>query len=343
VRNSRLVFEDFKLARHLKLISSTPLDVNHGQADSDGLPAARCAWRKSTKSTSLTRIDLWGAGAPPISYRPSSIGGRDPSVSKIAAQFKRWGLRGAVLAVAVAAGWLLAIHSTSPTRSPSTTSPTVNVTIPDKPDQFGHTVTVAIPDLLFDKLAKIAHPGALETVWPAISALLGALVGGGVTLLANKEQSSAEKAAALSSRKAQIRDRGLAACVDVLKTAQLYYNEVNSLWWDLQNAEPKDVIEGHSASFDEALRNHYAANAVARLAIPPTLKNSFKDYIKAVRDIADVVSEWEADYVPGSPSFDPGTYSTPQDRYTDLTNDMVTKREIFEEAARTVFAEDAYS
>jgi hypothetical protein len=169
------------------------------------------------------------------------------------------------------------------------------------------------------------------------------MVGGGVTLWANREKSSAEKAAALSSRKSQIRDRGFGACVDVLKTAQLYYNEANSLWWDLQNNKPRDVILSHSASFNDALRNHYAANAVARLAIPPTLKPSFNDYVKAVRDLADVVSEWEADYDPSAPSFDPGTESTPQERYADLTEEMVAKRGIFDEAANRVFAEGAYS
>ena len=59
----------------------------------------------------------------------------------------------------------------------------------------------------------MADPSALQIVWPGISTLLGAGVGGGVTLWANRQKSSEEKAAALSSRQSEIKDRSFNACV----------------------------------------------------------------------------------------------------------------------------------
>jgi hypothetical protein len=102
------------------------------------------------------------------------------------------------------------------------------------------------------------------------------------------------------------------------------------------------VILAHSAAFDEALRNHFAANAIARMAMPPTVESTFVDYVKAVRTIANVVSDWKAGYLTGSSSFDPGNKSTPQERYDELTKDMVDKRDAFAKTARTLFGEGVW-
>ncbi|MCV6983087.1 hypothetical protein H7I53_23060 [Mycolicibacterium pulveris] len=192
--------------------------------------------------------------------------------------------------------------------------------------------------------------GSLEIVWPGLSALIGAAIGGGVTLWANKQNSAQERSARKDARQREIKDRGFAACSEVLRTGQLYYNEVNSLWWDLQCLKDRKAILTHDEPFDDALRNHHAATALARIAIPPTAEPSFSDYIRSVRNIANVVADWKVEYLDARDFLSPEPFefstsddSTPEDRYDWLSRDMVTRRDEFARVARELFAEDVWT
>lgn len=183
----------------------------------------------------------------------------------------------------------------------------------------------------------------LEVVWPGVSTLLGALAGGGVTLWATHQQQNQDKNAQIHKRRDEIRDRSFNACVDVIRTASLLYNETNSLWFDLGKGESVESITRHELKFNEALTNHYAANSLARMTVPPNLKAAFDEYISATRDLSNEVAEWKVAYLQSDGSGSGASQtSSREDRCEDLKRAMVEKRDRFARDARTLFAESVW-
>jgi hypothetical protein len=138
----------------------------------------------------------------------------------------------------------------------------------------------------------VADPSVLQIIWPGISALLGAGIGGGATLFANHQKNVQEQGAARSSRQSGVKDRSFNACVDLLKAARLLTSEANTLSFHMSKGDSQVIIAERAGRFDEALRNYYAANEVARIAMPPAVADSFDDYTKALVAIASHVYTW---------------------------------------------------
>jgi hypothetical protein len=182
----------------------------------------------------------------------------------------------------------------------------------------------------------MADLSLLQIVWPGVSTLLGAGVGGGVTLWANNQNHAQEQAAKLSSRQSQIKDRSFNACVDLLKAAQLMTHEANTLRIDLRNGEPYDVISSHSPPLFDSVRNFNAAREVARMAIPPTVKSCFDQYVKAAGNFSDEVYDWKIAYLKSRDT------PTRDEKCQLLIDDMIAKRDDFSRAASTQFNEGVW-
>jgi hypothetical protein len=190
---------------------------------------------------------------------------------------------------------------------------------------------------------EMADPSALQVVWPGISALLGAGIGGGATVLVNRQTNKQQRAAAFSSRQSQIKDRSFDACVDVLKTALLLCNEANILWYDPATGDSDELNSSRSAPFYEAARNHNAASSLARMAMPPMVKSSFDDYMTAVAELDAEIYNFKVDS--GDTPISGEEYRDKpisEEEYGELVNDVKAKRDHFVDAARTQFNEGAW-
>lgn len=189
----------------------------------------------------------------------------------------------------------------------------------------------------------MADASALQIIWSGISGLLGAVIGAGATLVANRQNNKQEQAAAFRSRQSEIKDRSFDACVDVLKTGQLLTDEANILWYNPATNESEERNRSHSEKFLEALRNHNAAKALARLAMPPTVKSSFDGYITAVYEIATEIYNYK---IESGPTISGDAYRhTPrsEEEYRKLVTDVRAKRDVFANVARMQFNEGAWA
>lgn len=190
----------------------------------------------------------------------------------------------ALVALGGGVGWTLAtIHSGPQSSSSSTTkitpitpppNQTVTVTIPPDQNEPAREVGVTIPGPILDKLgppAQTSWAKVFENIWPGVSTLLGALVGGGVTLALGLLTNSHQKRASQDARRGVIKDRSFNALAELLKTGRLVAAGANNLWSELNVATPRQGLFAElSTSFDEASRNWFAAGVAARLALPPT-------------------------------------------------------------------------
>ncbi|WP_428339788.1 hypothetical protein [Mycobacterium sp.] len=98
----------------------------------------------------------------------------------------------------------------------------------------------------------MADGGIFQIIWPGVSTLLGAIVGGGVTFLANIQKNSQETRASKDARKRAIEDRSFAATVDYLKAARLLTTAMGVLCYDVYIKEPRENVLKDNAEADQA-------------------------------------------------------------------------------------------
>lgn len=284
---------------------------------------------------------------------PTTRSSREP---KVRSPWLRWGLLVLLLAAAIGMGCTLALPliNTSPKSGSLLPSKTIDVIIP--PNTTGsagqsRTVSVTIPDSVLEKLGPSHDTGAkdvFQIVWPGLSTLLGALVGGGVTFGAGFLKNSQEQRASNESRKRFIEDRSFNACVDVLKSGRLFTAAVTKLWYAIYTREPRDRIIGNAKALEKATRDWYAASEVVRLTVPPEAKHAFDDYNKALGVYHNKVQEWKIEYLASpSPSaesdpditFDDASYA----EYDRLEDDLLAKRDAFTKIVKSRFEHGAWS
>lgn len=213
-----------------------------------------------------------------------------PSISKV-----KWLLfTVGVSAICILVTWFLtsltiAPQSTSPTSiggSPLTTtsgSPsnqTIAATLPPN-SAYSGTVSVAIPDRIIDKLGPPHDSGVVklfESIWPGASALIGALIGGLVTLAANRLHNSLQQQASFETRLQFVRDRTFKACADVLKAGRLAAASTLTMWYDAYDGAPHDQVRKDSKELDKDIQDWYSVSELLRLTLPPGAKSAFEGY-----------------------------------------------------------------
>jgi hypothetical protein len=260
----------------------------------------------------------------------------------------------------------LQIDTRSQSGSASTTTPTetVNVSIP--PNSLGPagTVGVAIPGRIIDKLGP-PHDTGLAGIWPAVTVLLGTLAGAALTFATTSQKNKQDRiiseearqqatADRIETRRQEIRDHSLQACLEVITAGRLVAMATRTLWVHCANKEPRDKVEESFSKLDPVLRDWYIASEVLLLRMPPVAKTAFIAYREALNKYVQSATRWSGDYLasipaaaqPGSP---PGTpIPFPPRRHTAikckrLENDVLTKREVFVDIANDYFREGAFS
>jgi hypothetical protein len=150
-------------------------------------------------------------------------------------------------------------------------------------------------------MSDVPDLSVFQVVWPGVSTLLGAIAGGGVTLVANRQKNSQEQRASKETRTQSIKDRSFSACVDVLKSGRLLAAASHSMAWNMYQGESHHRIAEREASFDKALRNWYSVSEVGRLTVPPAIRVNFEEYMDALTAFLQQVDTWKSEYLASPP------------------------------------------
>jgi hypothetical protein len=197
-------------------------------------------------------------------------------------------------------------------------------------------------------MSGVTGGGVLEVVWPGVSTLLGALVGGGVTLWANLQKNSQEKRASDEGRKRLIKDRSFKASVDILKAGRLLFAAGNMTWYKVYVRATHGHVDEAATTLERTLRDWYSAAEVVRLTVPPEAEPAFEDYAKVLGHYVACVrerkhkylqrtlpdTELESDYEP-----DQAFYN----EFNALEDDIIAKRDTFIKVVKKEFDDGTYS
>jgi hypothetical protein len=264
-----------------------------------------------------------------------------------------------ILAVGVSFGWLLLprpIHTSTPSSPPPSTTknaapPSREIIVKIPPGITRSTakddeISVKVPDVFIDKFRPPPTSGfttILQYVWPGLAALIGTLVGGLVTLGANRQKNKHDENESINKRKQAIRDRGFNACVELFKAGRLVLAEADALWKEVYVAEDASaprVVE-LTTSFRRATRDWFSAGAVALLAVPPAAKAARRDYSGAVAAFLTEADEWLNDLVAGI-TLTEAEKEARASKSERLHEEAQDKRDQFLDLVETLLYEGAY-
>jgi hypothetical protein len=216
-------------------------------------------------------------------------------------------------------------HTITATTTTTTSMPpeTIAVTLPPN-DAYSGKVGVAIPEHIIDKLAPPPSDEAskiLSNLWPGLSALLGALVGGAVTYATTSQKNKADRIAASEARQqaiddatqaraqaledrqddrqTEINERSLEACFETLKAGRKITASARDLWTAIYNRRPHATVIEEFEAFDATTHDWYPAYEFLRLTVPPGGEPALEEYRLAFGAFTSTAVNWKDAYIDG--------------------------------------------
>jgi hypothetical protein len=227
--------------------------------------------------------------------------------------------------------------STSTTTSASPPNEPIAVTLPPN-SAYSGTVSVAIPDRIIDKLGPSHDSGVVKflgSIWPGASALIGALIGGLVTLAAGRLNNAHQREAEYETRRQVVRDRTFSACADVLKAGRLQLGSTKQMWYNAYIGATHDQVRKDSKEVDKDIQDWYSVSELLRLTLPPGAKSAFKDYADALSGYVGEAWRFRDEYLE-KPLPDPNFErdNAGHERLDGIEDDVLAKRNAFIDAIR---------
>ncbi|OZE22311.1 hypothetical protein CH256_22590 [Rhodococcus sp. 05-2254-6] len=127
----------------------------------------------------------------------------------------------------------------------------------------------------------------------ALSGLIGAAVGGGVTLFANRQTNKDAEAQPVKERTQYIADRQFDAHVSFLNSANEVHEDMRQLWEDI--AGQHNSIAASHAKYLESWRMYFTRTAAPRLTGPAELEPSAAALREAIFAYSQKMDEWMRD------------------------------------------------
>ncbi|OZD04458.1 hypothetical protein CH275_14710 [Rhodococcus sp. 06-235-1A] len=127
----------------------------------------------------------------------------------------------------------------------------------------------------------------------ALSGLIGAAVGGGVTLFANNQTNTDAEAQRVKDRAQYIADRQFDAHVNFLNAANEVHDDMRQLWDDIVGQH--NSIAASHAKYLESWRVYFTRTAAPRLTGPAELDPSAAALREAIFAYAQKMDEWMRD------------------------------------------------